>query len=130
MVKTKLIKDGGYWHGGHVGGGGYFGPFTLSLSLEKLSASLSQDELLSVPNGAARGRLPPFIWLLGDVALLPLQAQNHGDTRCEFTASVGNVLKCSPLHQDASRSSFLQLQLAHEKRKIVRQSISCLLLDD
>lgn len=65
---------------------GVFGPFTLSLSGENLSVSLSQDALLSVPNGAVRGCMRAFTWLSGDVALLPLKSQNHRDVRYEMTA--------------------------------------------
>lgn len=58
-----------------------FGRFTFSLSGENLSASLSQDAPLSVPNGAVRGCMRAFTWLSGDVALLPLKSQNHRDVR-------------------------------------------------
>ena len=48
----------------------HLGPFTFSLLGE--IKSVSQVEPLSVPNGAVRGCMRAFIWLSGDVALLPL----------------------------------------------------------
>lgn len=62
---------------------GLCGPFTLFLSGENLSLSLSQVALVSVPNGAVRGCTRPFAGPSGDVALLPLKSQNHCDVRHE-----------------------------------------------
>lgn len=47
-----------------------------SFTLRALSVSLSQDALLSVPNGAFRGCTGALAWLSGDVALLLLKKQN------------------------------------------------------
>lgn len=67
--------DGRRW----VVNAGVFGPFTFGLLW--VNVSVSQDALLSVPNGAVRGCMRDFAWLSGDVALLPLKSQNHRDVR-------------------------------------------------
>lgn len=47
-----------------------------SFTLRAVSVSLSQDALLSVPNGAVRGCTGALAWPSGNVALLPLKTQN------------------------------------------------------
>lgn len=47
-----------------------------SFTFRALSVSLSQDTLLSVPNGAVSCCTGPLAWPSGDVALLLLKTQN------------------------------------------------------
>lgn len=79
MVKMSKEMDGRRW----VVNAGVFGPFTFGLLW--VNVSVSQDALLSVPNGAVRGCMRALAWLSGDVALLPLKSQNHRDVRRQGT---------------------------------------------
>lgn len=52
-----------------------------SFTFRALSVSLSQDALLSVPNGAVSCCTGALAWLSGDVALLLLKTQNPASCR-------------------------------------------------
>lgn len=53
-----------------------------SFTFRALSVSLSQDALVSVPNGAVRCCTGALAWPSGDVALLLLKTQNPASCGC------------------------------------------------